>query len=69
MSETEHKNKPSEFDRLARQKRISLPAEFWLFLKANKKWWLLPIIIILLLLGALVVLGGTQLAPFIYTLF
>ena len=43
--------------------------EFWDFLKENKKWWLAPIIISVLGLGALVLLGGTAAAPFIYTLF
>ncbi|MFP6564139.1 MAG: DUF5989 family protein [Myxococcota bacterium] len=44
-------------------------AEFWGFLKENKKWWLAPIILSILGLGALVLLGGTAAAPFIYTLF
>ncbi|MEI8255100.1 MAG: DUF5989 family protein [Deltaproteobacteria bacterium] len=35
----------------------------------NKKWWLMPIVIVSLLLVALVVVGNTPLAPFIYTLF
>ncbi|WP_173820331.1 DUF5989 family protein [Niastella vici] len=43
--------------------------DIWTFLKARKKWWLAPLIIVLLLLGILIVLGGTALAPFIYTLF
>ncbi len=43
-----------------------LPAEFWQFLKTNKKWWLLPLLLALLALGALAVLGGTTLSPFIY---
>jgi hypothetical protein len=29
----------------------------------------MPLIVILLLIGVLIVLGGTSLAPFIYTLF
>lgn len=44
----------------------SLLAEFWLFLRENKKWWLLPLLLALLVLGLLVVLSGTGLAPFIY---
>ena len=44
-------------------------AEFWQFLKYNKKWWLLPILIVLLLFGVLVFLAGTSAAPFIYTIF
>jgi Family of unknown function (DUF5989) len=48
--------------------QAGLLAEFWQFLKHNKKWWLLPIFVALLLLALLVVLGGTALAPFIYPL-
>ena len=46
-----------------------LLGEFVEFLGQNKKWWLAPIVISVLLLGALVLLGGTAAAPFIYTLF
>ena len=35
----------------------------------NRKWWQIPIILGLLLAGVLVVLGGTAVAPLIYTLF
>jgi len=61
---------PSEqFKREAQAGRSSLAREFWEFLKYNKKWWLLPILVLILLVGALVLLGGTGLAPFIYTVF
>lgn len=44
--------------------------ELWAFMKARKKFWLLPIITVLLLLGGLLVLvQGSAVAPFIYTLF
>ncbi|HWX18924.1 MAG TPA: DUF5989 family protein [Candidatus Binatia bacterium] len=43
--------------------------EIWGFMKENKKWWLLPLVVALLVLGLLVLLSGTGLAPFIYTLF
>ena len=44
--------------------------ELWLFLKYRKKYWLWPLFIILLSLGLLIVLvQGTALAPFIYSLF
>jgi len=43
--------------------------EFVEFLSANKKWWLAPIVLAVLVIGALVVLGGSAAAPFIYTLF
>lgn len=49
--------------------QVGIVKEFILFLKDNKKWWLLPILICLLLLGALLFLGGSAAAPFIYTLF
>jgi hypothetical protein len=39
------------------------------FFRHKKKWWMLPIIGLLLMLGAIMVLGGTAAAPFIYTLF
>ncbi len=44
-------------------------AEFFDFVLHNKKWWLTPVIVLLLLVGALVVLGGSGVAPFIYSLF
>ena len=62
-------NDPGEFERLAKQQRVSLVVEFWCFLKHNKKWWLLPILLVLLLLGLIVLLAGTSVAPFIYTIF
>jgi hypothetical protein len=43
--------------------------EMWDFVRVNKKWWLTPIILVLLVLGALIIIGGTAAAPFIYTLF
>jgi hypothetical protein len=60
----------SEFERAASDGRqSSLPAEFWHFLKREKKWWLLPILLVIFLFGVLVLLSGTAAAPFIYTLF
>jgi hypothetical protein len=48
---------------------MELLKDLWSFIRGRKKWWLLPLIIILLLIAILIVLGGTSLAPFIYTLF
>ncbi len=58
-----------EFTRESQQARVGLVAEFWDFLKHNKKWWLLPILIVMVLIGLLVVLSSTGAAPFIYPLF
>lgn len=52
-----------------RSKDPGLIREFIGFMNENKKWWLSPILLVLLLLGALVLLGGSGLAPFIYSLF
>jgi hypothetical protein len=62
-------NDAERFRQAAAAPRIGLLREFWDFLKHNKKWWLLPILAALLVLGLLVLLGGTSLAPFIYTIF
>ena len=35
----------NEFSREAGEARTGLAAEFWDFLKHNKKWWLLPIVL------------------------
>jgi hypothetical protein len=44
--------------------------ELWQFLRIRKKFWLLPIVLVLLVFGGLIVLvQGTAVAPFIYTLF
>ena len=48
----------------------SFVAEFWMFLRARKKYWLLPILVMMLLFGGLLVLTkGSAIAPFIYTIF
>jgi hypothetical protein len=59
----------TQFVEHAREGQQGFVGELWLFLSQNKKWWLTPIILVLVLFGALVVLGGTAAAPFIYTLF
>jgi hypothetical protein len=49
---------------------MSILAELWRFLRARKKFWLTPIVIMLLVFGGLVILvQGSAVAPFIYTLF
>jgi len=62
--------KQSEFERAASKPvQGGLVGELWGFMKQNKKWWLVPLLMTLLILGLLVLLSGTGLAPFIYTLF
>ena len=50
-------------------RRRSFSAELFDFILSNKAYFIAPIIIVLLLVGALIILGGTKAAPFIYTLF
>jgi len=48
----------------------SFVREFWQFLRVRKKFWLLPIMIMLIVFGGLLVLvQGTAVAPFVYTIF
>ena len=58
-----------EFVDAAGEPPVSFLAEFWLFLRHNKKWWLLPIVLVLLVFGVLIFLAGTGAAPLIYTFF
>jgi hypothetical protein len=58
-----------DFSRQAQGKARGPVAEFLVFVANNKKWWLTPIILALVLVGVLAVLGGSGVAPFIYSLF
>ena len=69
MTTPDETPRPDAFTEAQAVAPVSLPAELWLFLKTNKKWWLTPMILVILLVGALVFLGGSAAAPFIYTLF
>ena len=62
-------NKKKTFEQAQQEKQAGIIKEFFLFLKHNKKYWMIPILITLLALAALIILGGTAVAPFIYTLF
>lgn len=66
---SEPSKQADQFQAESQSGRTGLISEFVDFLKHNKKWWLTPIVVVMLLVGALVVLGGTAAAPFIYTLF
>ena len=62
--------KNQNFEQIVREeKEMGFVRELLLMLKHNKKWWLTPIILVLILFGALVIMGSSSYAPFIYTLF
>lgn len=64
------KTELTEFEKAAQERdNRGVAAEFWGFLRENRKWWLLPMIVLFLLLGLLIVLAQTGFAPFVYTLF
>ena len=62
-------NKKTAFEQAQQEQQAGILKEFFLFLKHNKKYWMIPILITLLGLALLIILGGTAVAPFIYTLF
>ncbi|MBG87099.1 MAG: hypothetical protein CMO80_09395 [Verrucomicrobiales bacterium] len=71
-SQTEEKNtaaEPNAFEAASAGDQTSLVGEFIDFLSENKKFWMIPLLVALFGLGALILLGGTSAAPFIYTLF
>ena len=57
------------FERSAAEPPPGLAREILDMLRHNKKWWMIPIIIVLLLLSALLILGPSGMAPFLYPLF
>lgn len=67
--QTPEPEKESEFERQASEASVGTMRELYDFMRHNKKWWLIPVIVMLVLVGVLVVLSGTALAPFVYTLF
>jgi len=62
-------NEKKSFEDEAAGSEQGFLAEFWDFLKHNKKWWLTPIILVLLLVAVMILMSGSAAAPFIYTLF
>jgi len=63
------KSEDNTFAAQAEKPSQSFAAEFWGYLKQNKKWWLTPIILMLALMGVVLILAASGAAPFIYTLF
>jgi hypothetical protein len=68
-SSSSKRSEAEAFAEEAERPSTGLVREFIGFLAHNKKWWLGPIIFVLLLVGLLVILAGSSVAPFIYTLF
>ena len=63
-------SRADQFEKIARDRRHgNLLSDFWSLARENRKWWLVPFVLVLLLVGGVLVLSGTALAPFIYTLF
>ncbi|MFQ5428881.1 MAG: DUF5989 family protein [Phycisphaerae bacterium] len=59
-----------DFLREADTGRVGLAAEFWDFLKHNKKWWLVPILVTIVVVGVVAFMAASPAAaPFIYPLF
>jgi Family of unknown function (DUF5989) len=49
---------------------MSILAELWMFMRVRKRYWLAPVLFMLLVFGGLIILvQGSAIAPFIYTLF
>ncbi len=49
---------------------MSFLSELWAFMRVRKKFWLLPVFLMMFLFGGLLVLvEGSAVAPFIYTIF
>jgi hypothetical protein len=49
---------------------VSILVDLWRFMRVRKKFWLLPILVAMFAIGGLLVLvKGSAIAPFIYTLF
>ncbi len=49
---------------------MSFLMEFWAFMRIRKKYWLLPAVVMMVVFGGLLVLvEGSAVAPFLYTLY
>lgn len=67
--ESANSSEENSFEEANEGEQMGIVSEFVEFLGENKKFWMIPLLISLLALGALIMLGGTTAAPFIYTLF
>jgi len=62
-------DKSKTFAEQAAGRQRGVVGEFVRFVFQNKKWWLTPILVLLILASALIILGGSGIAPFIYSIF
>ncbi len=63
---------PKRSDELRRQTEgteANIVVEFIAYVSERKKWWLVPVFAALLLVSLFIALGGSAVAPLIYTLF
>ncbi len=65
---SDEERREADLDRRASEPQGSILSEFVDFFLHNKKWWLTPIVLVLLAFGALLVLAGSGLGPWIYPL-
>jgi len=52
-----------------KRQRFGIVSEYIYFLRNYKMYWLVPVFVLALILGTLVVMGGSNAALLIYTLF
>ncbi len=75
MADDSHSRADDRSDRFEQQAQRAAKApsgpvrEFLYFLGRTRNFWLVPIIVAVLLASAIVVVGGTAVAPLIYALF
>jgi hypothetical protein len=48
---------------------MELLLELFDFVVSRKKYWMAPVLLVMMTFGALMLLQGTAVAPFLYTLF
>jgi Family of unknown function (DUF5989) len=48
---------------------VAMFVEFLHYLKVRKKFWLLPVMVMMVIFGSLLMMQGSILAPFLYTIF
>jgi hypothetical protein len=53
----------------SRRYLVAMLLEFLHYLKVRKKFWLLPVMVMMVIFGSLLMLQGSILAPFLYTIF